>query len=101
MYTRTWAIALTVIAAASWGAQPAPAAITSVGGTVSAQIQEFVADLPGDFDQASKTLPGTADVFPLQVVARLLSQTQKAGGSAAAQLPPSASSAMLSFKTFT
>lgn len=92
MHTRSWMLIGAVLAATAWSVQPAPAAITSVSGTVSAQIQEYVADTPGDVDQATKAFPGSSDTLPLQVVARLLSQTQKAGALAALQLENPATS---------
>lgn len=86
MRTRMWMLMGAAICAAFCSVQPAPAEITSITGTASATIQEYVADVAGDIDQASKTFPGTSDTLPLQVVARLLSQTQKAGALAAVQL---------------
>jgi hypothetical protein len=68
-----------------WSVTVAPADITSLSGSVAATVHEFRVGGQGNVDQASDSYPGTSEL-PLQVVARLISESpDEAAGMAAAQ----------------
>jgi hypothetical protein len=80
---RSW-WALAVLVAVLWSAGPVQADITSIAGSVSAVVREFVSDQAGRTDQESAEFPDPVPTLPLQVVAELRADGQEQAAAAAA-----------------
>lgn len=85
MRARLWVFGGVVLLAAAWTAQPVLAAITSVGGSVSAELKELRTTGAGATDQQSKAFPDGSNTLPLQIVARLVTADKQAAASLAVQ----------------
>lgn len=85
MHARSWALGVIAIAATAWAVCPAVGEITSIRGSVTAELWELGASQPDRQAQAGESYPETSDTLPLQARVRLIAVDEEAAGSLAVQ----------------
>jgi len=85
MLTQRYLASAVALLATAWLASVAPAEIISYAGSASAQMKELKGGSVTNTALQEKRYPDPNETLPLQVLARLFSDAERSGGSAAAQ----------------